>query len=142
MFAVKFVHLDNDEQLHSCSNREAESDDEDDCSNEIISCTCLSLPKCNKSNDNTTATSVGDANSHENGETELTRESDEENDVVEEGIVAECIVCRSEPANIGEGDEENAVKDGKTKSSWLLINTKDQSSSKEIGHQNNNVKNP
>ena len=105
---------------------------------EIISCPRFSLPKWNKSNHNTTATSVGDANSHEDWEAELTRESDEEDDVVEERIITECIVSRSEPANVGEGDKEDEIKDGKTKSS-SLINTKDQSSSKKIGDQNNNV---
>ena len=41
----------------------------------------------------------------------MTGEGDEEDDVVDERIVTKCIVSRSEPANVGEGGEEDTVED-------------------------------
>ena len=69
------------------------------------------------------------ANCHEDREAEFKRKSDEENDIVYKGVVAISIVSRSEPADVGERYEENAIEDGETKGG-AIINTKDEGSTK------------
>ena len=59
----------------------------------------------------------------------MTGESNEENYVIDEGVVTECIVSRSKPADVREWDEENAIEDGESKGG-PVINAKNESSSK------------
>ena len=98
-----------------------------DCPKKVITSSSFSLHECDHFNDNSTACSIRDTNCHEDREAELKRKSDEETNIVDQGVVAESIVSRSEPANIGERYEENAKEDGETKGG-AIINTKDEGS--------------
>jgi len=50
----------------------------------------------------------------------LTREGKEEDDEVNQRVIAKSIVSRSEPADVGERYEEKAVEDRETKGGAII----------------------
>ena len=87
------------------SDGKSKSNDEDDTANEVVARISFPLLKSKQSNDDSTAASVGNAKRHEDRETDLTSEGDEEKDEIDKRVVTKGIVSRSKPANIRQRNE-------------------------------------
>ena len=77
-----------------------------------------------------------DSKSHQDWETELTKEDQEEEHKVEAGVILECLVGGPEPAEEGQRDKENGPDQGQTNQTSIIQTSKQETQgSKQIGQK-------
>lgn len=130
--SVVSVYLGQHKEVREGRSGEPESDEEVDEPDEVVSSVssiCSSAtPEGYDCGDEATSTGVRDTKSHDDGETELAEENEEEDHEVEGRVVPECLVGRSEPTEEGERDEEEAVDESESEHGSIV-----ESSEQEAG---------
>jgi len=145
--AVITMDLCQHEEISECGNTESNSDEEDDEANEVVttgsSISPIPTSEGDDSSDETTSTSPRNAKSHHYREAELTEEDEKKDHEVEARVGSERLVCRSEPTEEGQGDEEEGVDEGQAKHRAIVQPSEEvTSSSKQISQQQYGMQKP
>jgi len=145
--AVVAVDLCQHEEISKCGNTESKGDEENDEANEVVTASSSLTPSPTSEGDDCsyqpTSTSPWNPESHDYREAELTEEDEEEDHEVEARVGSECLVCRSEPTEEGERDEEEAVDEGEAKHGAIVQPSEEEtSSSKQVCQHQQSVQKP
>jgi len=138
------VYLGQHEEVGQTGHAEAERGDENDETHKVIATRRVLVLEGHDGGDQTTAAGAVDAESHEAGEDELTEEDEEEDHKVERGVRTERLVCRPEPAEVGERDEEDGVDQGQTERRAVrVVSAKEEAGTgQEVSQEQQGVEKP
>jgi len=141
--AVVAVDLGKHEEVGKGSNGKADSDAQNKEADKIGAASCLLVCECADCSDNASTSGARNTKGHYAGEHELAKENEEEQHEVEAGVVAEGLVGGSEPAEEGEGDEEEAVDETQAEHrAFVKAGEEEANAAEKIGDHEEGVEQP